>query len=35
MDEKVEWCNSFVLVLKPNEKVRLFPDPVRLNQALI
>ena len=35
MDETAEWCKSFVLVPKPNGKVRLCLDPVRLNQALI
>ena len=35
VDGTAEWCISFVLVLKPNEKVRLCPDPVRINQALI
>ena len=34
VDERAEWCNSFVLVLKPNGKVRLSLDPVRLNHAL-
>ena len=29
-----EWCNSFVLVTKPNGKVRLCLDPARLNYAL-
>ena len=31
----VEWCNSFVLITKPNGKVRLYLNLVRLNQALI
>ena len=31
----MEWCNSFIFVPKPNGKVRLCLDPVRLNQALI
>ena len=35
MDETAEGCNSFVLVPKSNGKVRLCPDPVRLNQAPI
>ena len=35
MDETGEWCNSFILVPKPNGKVRLCLDTVRLNQALI
>ena len=30
-----EWCNSFVLVPKPNGRVRLCLDPARLNQVLI
>ena len=35
VDEKLEWCNSFVLGPIPNEKVWLCLDPARLNQALI
>ena len=35
MDETAECCNNFVLVLKPNEKVRLCLDPVKINQMLI
>ena len=35
IDEMVEWCNSFVLILKPNGKVRLCVDLAKLNQALI
>ena len=35
MDETVEWCNSFILVPKANDKVRHCLDPARLNQALI
>ena len=35
VDELAEWCNSFVLVLKANGKVRLCLDLARLNQALI
>ena len=35
IDETAEWCNSFVLVPKPNGKLRLCLDPVQLNQALI
>ena len=35
MDEMSEWCYSCVLVPKPNGKVRLCFDLVRLNQALI
>ena len=31
----VEWCNSFILVPKPNSKVRLCLDPARHNQVLI
>ena len=35
IDETAQWCNSFVLIPKPNGKVRLCLDPARLNQALI
>ena len=35
IDEMAEWCNSFILIPKPNGKVRLCLDLVRLNQALI
>ena len=35
MDETAEWCNSLVLVPKPNGKVTLSLDPARLDQALI
>ena len=35
MDETAEWCNIFVLVLKPNGKVILCLGPARPNQALI
>ena len=35
VDEMAEWCNSFVLVPKANDKVRLCLDLARLNQALI
>ena len=35
IDKTAEWCNSFMLVPKANDKVRLCLDPVRLNQALI
>ena len=35
VDKTVEWCNSFVLVLKVNGEVRLCLDLARLNQALI
>ena len=35
MDEMLEWCKSFVFVLKPNGKVRLCLDLARLNQAPI
>ena len=34
-DETSEWCNSFVLVLKANGKVRLCLNLACLNQALI
>ena len=34
VDEMMKWCNSFVLVSKPNGRVRLWLDPARLNQAL-
>ena len=33
--EMAEWCNSFMLLPKANDKVRLCLDPVRLNQTLI
>ena len=35
IDETSEWCNSFVLVLKENGKVKLCLDTAQLNQALI
>ena len=35
MDETAQWCNSFVLVPKPDGKVRLRLDPARISQALI
>ena len=35
VDETAEWCNTFVVVLKMNEQVRLYLDPVRPNQVLI
>ena len=35
IDETPEWCNSFVLIPRPNGKVKLCLDPARLNQALI
>ena len=35
IDETVEWYNSFGLVPKPNRKVRLCLEPVRLNQVFI
>ena len=30
----VKWCNSFVLVQKANENIRLHLDQTRVNQAL-
>ena len=35
MNETSEWCNSYVLVPKANDKVRLCLDPAELNKALI
>ena len=35
IDEMTEWCNIFVLIPKPNGKVRLCLDPARLNQVLM
>ena len=35
IDETAEWCNSFLLITKPNGKVRLCLVPARLNEALI
>ena len=35
VDEMAKWCNSFVLVPKPNGKVRLCLDPAWFNQALL
>ena len=35
IDKTVEWCKSFILVPKPNGKIRLSLDPARLNQALL
>ena len=35
VDKTPEWCNTFVLMPKPNRKVRLWLEPTRLNQALI
>ena len=35
VDETSEWCNSFMLVLKANGKVRLLLDPAWLNKVLI
>ena len=35
VDEMSEWCNSFVLVPKANDKVQLCLDPARLNSILI
>ena len=34
-DKTSEWCNSFVLVLKANSKVRFCLDPAYLNWALL
>ena len=31
IDEMVEWYNSFILILKPNGRVRLCIDQARLN----
>ena len=35
VDEMAEWCNSSILILKPNGKVRLCLDPARLSQVVI
>ena len=35
IDEIEEWCNSFVLIPKPNAKVRVCLGPAGLNQVLI
>ena len=35
MDKTAEWCNSFILVPKANDIVRLCLDPARLIQVLI
>ena len=35
MGETVEWCSNFVVVPKPNGKVRVCLDLVILNQKLI
>ena len=35
IDEATKMCNSFVLVLKPNGKMWLCLNPVRINQAFI
>ena len=35
IDETGEWCKSFVLIPKPNGKVRICLDPARLNKVLI
>ena len=35
VDETVQWCNTFVIVAKPNGKACLCLAPTRLNQALI
>ena len=33
VDEMAEWHNNFMLVPKPNGKVRLCLDPLRINQV--
>ena len=33
--ETAEWCNSFIIVPKPNGTVQLYFDPGRLKQALV
>ena len=30
-----KWCNSFIIVPKPNDTILLCLDPAKLNQALI
>ena len=35
MDKTFKWCNSFVLVQKASDKVRLCLDPARLNNAFM
>ena len=35
MDETVEWCNSFIIMPKPNDTVCLCLDPTGLNKVLI
>ena len=35
VDEMTEWCNSFVLVLETNGKVRLCLEPTPLKNPLI
>ena len=35
VEKTSEWCNSFMLVLKVNDKVRLCADLARLNEVLI
>ena len=35
VDQTAEWCNSFVIVPKPNGTVHLCVDPVRLHHAFI
>ena len=35
VDETAEWCNSFMLVLKPNGKDKLCLHLARLNQTII
>ena len=34
ISETLEWCNSLVLLLKANGKVRICLDPAHLNQVL-
>ena len=35
VEKTADWCNSFVLVTKPNGKICFCLDPSRLNQILI
>ena len=35
MDQASEWCNSYVIVPKANDKVGLCLEPARLNKVLI